>query len=131
MSDEMYEARRKARDELMKLYRESMVRGTQYQRQATAMHNESEPAAAGYAEMKKDFRSRDNWRTAHGQNAQDYTFSQMKAAQDAGKDNQWYMLRATMFSNLATMEFGRATALMQNILRMDAILARMDATRQA
>lgn len=115
------DARIKQRNQLWAEYKACMQRGTEYQRKATAMHNESEPAAESYVEMRKDFRARSG-NDGYGDATNDYKYSQYSDAKKAVGDNQWYMQRAIMFAGLAQMEFAKAAALMQNIVRIEAKL---------
>lgn len=115
------DARITNRDELLKEYRACMQRGTQYQKHATEMYLQAEQAAADYAQMKKDFRASPANRGALPATV-DYKFGRYDVAQAAVKDNTWYMTRAMMSSAAASMEFNKAAALMQNIVRIEAKL---------
>lgn len=109
------------RDVLWADYRDCMTMGTGYQRLATQMVNESEPAAEQYVEMRKVYRRR-HGPDGFGDAVNDFMYSQMSEAKKAVGDNQWYMQRATMFANLAQMEFAKAGVLMQHIVRIESRL---------
>lgn len=108
-------------EQLFNQYKHEMVQGTELQKNAWAMMNESEPAAEQYVEMRKEYRARKG-SDGYGNATNDYAYSQYSEAKKAVGDNQWYMQRAIMFSNMAQMHFAKAAAIMADILRRQQAL---------
>lgn len=110
--------------ELMDQYLKAMREGGELQYKAWVYMNEAEAASDSYVEMRAEFRARAG-NDGHGNATNDFKFSKFKEAEAAGKDNAWYNQRATMMAGMAAMSFSRATALMADLARTEAKLARL------
>jgi hypothetical protein len=111
------EARQGRIAQLHEIYRQEMALGRQFQDRAWQMRNEAEAASDGYVDMRGQYRDRvaDD---GFGNATNDYRYSQYSEAQKAGKDNAWYMIRAQMDAQMATMHFAKASAIQAEIHRL-------------
>lgn len=114
------------RSSLWEEYTSSMLAGRNYQAKAALYGQEAENAAEDYVEMRKGFREQEGV-DGYGNATTDYKYSSKSEPKKAVSDNQWYMQRAIMMSNLASMEFTKAGTLLQHIRRVEARIAKHQA----
>ena len=111
------------RNSLWEEYASSMLAGRNYQAKAALYGQEAENAAEDYVEMRKGFRA-EQGPDGFGNATTDFKFSAKSEAKKAVSDNQWYMQRSIMMANLASMEFAKASALLQHIRRVEGRIAK-------